>query len=188
VACAACHAPDALRKVDLRIYAGTQPLIDRNGLLQFEQRARAADANHDGLDAKELSALLADLESAGEEVSLRGHLELRSGIDAHELPAKARALRDCVKCHDESAAPFQFLTVSSLDADGRPVRYDAQKDVLSSALTWDALRGFYAIGGTRLKALDILLALGLLGGIAVPALHLLVRRMFRRRNDDGASK
>ena len=32
------------------------PLQDRDGALQFEQRARAADVNHDGLDANELRA------------------------------------------------------------------------------------------------------------------------------------
>jgi hypothetical protein len=53
-------------------------------------------------------------------------------------------------------------------------------------MTWEALRSFYAIGGTRLKLLDIMLLLGLVGGIAVPALHLAVRRLFRRRpNSDG---
>ena len=37
--------------------------------------------------------------------------------EAHELPGKARAIRDCVNCHDESAAPFQNVTVSILDAE-----------------------------------------------------------------------
>jgi hypothetical protein len=81
------------------------------------------------------------------------------------------------------------VTVSILDADGRPLRYDAHRGVLSSAITWEALRGFYAIGGTRLGQLDVLLALGLAGGIAVPALHLAARRWFGRRRHnqpDGA--
>jgi predicted CXXCH cytochrome family protein len=189
VACSACHAPDALRRVDLRILVGANPLQDRDGTLQFERRARAADVNHDGLDANELRGLLADLEGGGEALSLRGRIELRSGIEAHELPGKARALRECTGCHDQSALPFQHVTVSILDADGRPLRYDAHRGVLSSAITWEALRGFYAIGGTRLGQLDVLLALGLAGGIAVPALHLAARRWFGRRRHhqpDGA--
>ena len=189
VACSACHAPDALRRVDLRILVGANPLQDRDGTLQFERRARAADVNHDGLDANELRGLLADLEGGGEALSLRGRIELRSGIEAHELPGKARALRECTGCHDQSALPFQHVTVSILDADGRPLRYDAHRGVLSSAITWEALRGFYAIGGTRLGQLDVLLALGLAGGIAVPALHLAARRWFgrrRHRQPDGA--
>ena len=115
--------------------------------------------------------------------------ELRSGIEAHELPGKAAAIRDCVKCHDENAAPFQSVVISILDADGRPVRYDAHKEILSSAVTWDALRGFYAIGGTRFKLLDYVLAIGLVGGIAVPVVHLALRRFLGRQpKDDGASK
>jgi predicted CXXCH cytochrome family protein len=188
VACAACHAPEALRRVNLQITVRSQPLTDRDGSLQFERRARTADANHDGLDAREFRALLADLERDGEEIALRGHIELRNGIDAHELPGKAGALRDCVKCHDDEAAPFQNVTVSVMSADGRPVRYDARKEILTSAMTVDALRGFYAIGGTRIRMLDILLALGLLGGISVPALHLGLRRYFGRRANKGETR
>ncbi len=187
VSCSACHAPDALPRVDLQLQRGTQPMSDQDGAVPFAQRARAADANADGLDANELRTLLADLERSGDGVSLRGRIELRSGVEAHELPDKALAIRDCAKCHDAKAAAFQNVTVSMLDASGRPVRYDAHKEILNSATTWDALRGFYAIGGTRLKLLDIVLAVGLVGGLAVPALHLAVRRRFRRdpANDGG---
>lgn len=189
VACSACHAPAALRRVDLRLQRNGQPLTDTGGSLRFEERARAADANADGLDANELRALLADLESDGPKVVLKGRVELRTGQDAHELPAKAQAIRDCVKCHDEDAAPFQSVTLSILDADGRPVRYDAHKEVLGSAITWDAMRGFYAIGGTRFKLLDYILVIGLAGGIAVPGLHYAVRRlMARRAKTHGASQ
>jgi hypothetical protein len=101
-------------------------------------------------------------------------------MEAHELSPRALAIRDCSKCHDERAVPFQYVTVSTLDAEGRPVRYDAHKSILGSAVAWEALRGFYAIGGTRIKALDVALALGLAGGIAVPALHFALRRLCRR--------
>lgn len=187
VACSTCHAPGALPRVDLQFVRGGQPVSDLGAAVPFRQRARAADADGDGLDANELRALLADLERSGGKVSLRGRIELRSGVEAHELPAKAQAIRDCARCHDANAAPFQNVTVSVLDAGGMPVRYDAHKEVLNSATTWDALRGFYAIGGTRFKLLDIVLAVGLVGGLAVPALHLAVRRWFRRppANDGG---
>lgn len=187
VACSACHAPASLRRVDLRLHRGAQPVSDRESAALFEQRARAIDANSDGLDAIELRALLADLEQRGLEVTLKGRIELRSGLEAHELPVKAQAIKDCVKCHDEKAAPFQSVVISVLDADGRPVRYDAHKEILSSAVTWEALRGFYAIGGTRFKLLDYVLAIGLIGGIAVPVLHIALRRILRRRaGDEGA--
>ena len=184
VACLACHAAEAVRGIDLRLYVGDRRLVDGSGTLGFERRARAADANHDGLDAGELRTLLAGLERDGHDVVLRGHVALRSGMEAHELSPRALAIRDCSRCHDERAVPFQYVTVSTLDAEGRPVRYDAHKSILGSAVAWEALRGFYAIGGTRIKALDVALALGLAGGIAVPALHFAVRRLSRRPPKD----
>lgn len=186
VACSACHAPAALRRVDLRLHRDGAPLTDADGSLRFEERARAADANSDGLEALELRALLADLEKSGVKVTLKGRVELRAGQDAHELPPKAKAIRDCVKCHDEDAAPFQNVSLSILDANARPVRYDAHKEVLVSAVTWEAMRGFYAIGGTRFKLLDYVLMAALAVGIAVPLLHLGLRRLIgRRAKEDG---
>lgn len=185
VACSACHAPAALRRVDLRLHRDGRPLADSDGTLRFEERARAADANSDGLGALELRELLAGLERDGVKVALKGRIELRAGQDAHELPAKAKAIRECVKCHDESAAPFQNVALSVLDASGRPVRYDAHKEVLVSPATWEALRGFYAIGGTRFKLLDYVLLAGLAVGVAVPLLHLGLRRLAGRRANEG---
>jgi hypothetical protein len=81
------------------------------------------------------------------------------------------------------------VTVSAIGPESRIVRYDAHSDVLTSALTVDVLRGFYAIGGTRIKLLDVLLALGLVAGISVPLLHILIRRWTRRNaNRNGESK
>ena len=42
------------------------------------------------------------------------------------------------------------------------------------------MSGFYAIGGTRIKLLDVLLALGFLGGISVPIGHLTLKWLFRK--------
>ena len=184
VACLACHAAEAVRGIELRLHVGDRRLVDGDGTLGFDRRARAADANHDGLDAGELRALFAGLEQDGHAVSLRGHVALRSGMEAHELSPRALAIKDCRRCHDERAVPFQYVTVSALDAEGRPVRYDAHKSILGSSVAWEALRGFYAIGGTRIKMLDVALALGLAGGIAVPALHFAVRRLWRRPSKD----
>jgi hypothetical protein len=187
IACSACHSPDALRMVDLRLYAGGKPLDEASASLDFGKRARSADRNRDGLDAGEFRALMADLGRAAPNVTVRGHMELRNPVDAHEIAAKPTALKACVDCHSEDATPFAKVTVSVLDADGRAVRYDAHKEVLRSAMNAEALRGFYAVGGTRIKLLDVLLALGLAGGIAVPALHLIVRRATRSRKEGSAS-
>ena len=188
VACAACHAPDALRRVDLRI-AVTPATLTPEIASRFEKYAKAADKNHDGLDAREFRDLLEAISRDGAQPVVRGRLELRGGVPAHALPDKARALRECFDCHDDDAAPFKSVVVSMLDADGGPIRYDAQRDILTSAVSAQALKGFYAIGGTRLEQLDLLLGLGLVLGISVPALHLIARRLFRqsKKNKDSAS-
>ena len=188
IACSGCHAPDALRKVDLRFIDKRtgERLVDRDAA--FDKRARKADANCDGLDAMELRTLVADMKRSGTDVALRGHIELRNGVDAHELPFKANAVRECISCHRDGMAQFQRVTVSAIDPDGRPVRYDAHGEVLSSALSVDALRGFYAIGGTRIKLLDAALGLALFAGLSVPALHLLIRRLLGRRNRENGDK
>ena len=182
IACSGCHAPDALRKVDLRLIDKRtgERLVDRDAA--FDKRARKADTNGDGLDAMELRTLVAEMNRGGTDVALRGHIELRNGVDAHELPFKANAVRECIACHREGMAQFQRVTVSAIDPDGRPLRYDAHGEVLSSVLSVDALRGFYAIGGTRIKLLDAMLGLALFAGVSVPALHLLIRRLLGRRN------
>ena len=188
VACAACHAPDALRRVDLRIAVAPATLTP-DIASRFEKYAKEVDQNHDGLDAREFRDLLAVIEKDGAHPVVRGRLELRGGVQAHALPDKTLALRDCFGCHDADAAPFKSVVVSMLDADGGPLRYDAQRDILTSAVSAQALKGFYAIGGTRLEQLDLLLALGLCVGISVPGLHLIARRLFRRppRTKDSAS-
>jgi len=53
--------------------------------------------------------------------------------------------------------------------------------VLSSATSVDSVRGFYAIGGTRVKVLDALLALAFLGGISVPLGHQTLKWLIKRR-------
>ena len=76
--------------------------------------------------------------------------------------------------------PFDRVTISVSDAAGRPLRYDADKEVLTSVVSVDAVRGFYVIGGTRILLLDIIIALALLAGIAGPIAHLTLSWLFRR--------
>src|SRR5208282_5936982 len=75
---------------------------------------------------------------------------------------------------------FKSVTISLLRPDGRRVDYGASADVLNSALSLESVRGFYAIGGTRIGLLDILLLLAVLGGLAVPVGHLTLGWIFKR--------
>lgn len=183
VSCPACHSPGAKRKVDLRLYDGAsqQRMVEKTGVPRFEDRARSADAEGDGLDAMALRSLLKQFNVAGAEgkTTLRGRLEVRTGVEAHRIAEKSSAAGNCDSCHREGADPFQVVTVSIVGADGRPLRHDAQKEVLSSAVSVESMRGFYAIGGTRIKLLDVLFVLALASGVLVPAGHLTLKWLFR---------
>lgn len=185
VSCAACHAPGAQRTVDLRLYDGAAKrwVSEAANAPYFERLARSVDADGNGIDANELRTLMAQInrDTAVPPKTLRGRIELRTGVEAHRLSDKTRAIKDCASCHRQGAEPFQKVTVSILGADGRPVRYDARQEVLSSALSVRSLREFYAVGGTRNRLLDLLLVLAVLGGLAVPIGHQTLKWIVKQR-------
>lgn len=184
VSCPACHAPGAKRKVDLRLYDSVtkQNVGEKEGVPQFDDRVRSAKVKGGDLDALALHSLLREFNRDGTEnrTTLRGRLEVSSGVDAHRLAGKSRAVRDCAQCHQQGADAFQSVTVSIVGPDGRPVSYGAKPEVLHSVISMESVGGFYAIGGTRIKLLDWLLALAVLGGIGVPIGHMTVRWMFKK--------
>ena len=184
ISCPVCHAPTAKRRVDLRLIdrASGKRVAESEGVPQFEARARSADAKGLGLDALALQSLLKEFSREGGEgkVILRGRLEVSNGPDGHRLTAKSGAIRACATCHRQGSDVFQSVTVSIVGADGRPVRYGAQKDILNSVASVDSVGGFYAIGATRIKLLDWLLVLALAGGIGIPIGHQTLRWVFGR--------
>ena len=184
VSCAACHAPGAARKVDLRLYdrAGQERIAQKEGVPQFEVRARAIDTEGKGLNAIALQSLLREFSRDGVDgkVILRGRLDVSSGVEAHQLADRTRAVRQCETCHRAGSAPFQSVTISIAGPDGRPVRYGASQDVLNSAISVESVGGFYVIGGTRIQLLDTLVVLVLLIGIGTPLVHLTLAWLFRR--------
>lgn len=185
VSCAACHAPAPKRMVDLRLYDGAAKkwVVEKDGAPEFERLARAADTDGNGLDAAELRNLMAQIngDATLPQKTLRGRIELRAGTEAHQLSEKARAIKECASCHQHGAEPFQTVTVSITSPEGKPVRYNAHKDVLSSVLSVESLREFYAVGGTRNSVLDILFVLAVLGGLAVPIGHQIMKRIVQRQ-------
>lgn len=184
VSCAACHAPAVQRKVDLRLYDGAaQKRVSEELVPGFGDHVRMLDKDGKGLDPAQLRSLLAHIAQEGKVAQpvLIGRIEIRNGAEAHQLAGKSTAVRDCQRCHRAGAEPFQTVSVSVLGADGKTARYDAQKEVLSSPTSVESVRGFYAIGGTRIGLLDVLLALALLAGISAPLAHLALRKLLRKK-------
>jgi len=183
ISCPVCHAPNAQRRVNLRLYDGTakRQVAEKIGVPKFDKRTDAADAQNMGLDERALWSLLKEFNQDGGDgkMILRGRLEVRSGVEAHQLSEKSKAIKDCNVCHKQGAAAFQSVTLTIAGPDGRPLRHGIQKEVLNSLTSMDSVRGFYAIGSTRIKLLDVLLVLVLLGAISVPLAHMTIKRMFK---------
>ena len=192
VSCAACHAPAAQRMVDLRLYDGAAKkwVTEKEGGPGFEKMARAADADGNGLDAVELRKLMGQInrDEAGQAKNLRGRIELRTGGEAHQLSGKTTAIKDCAICHQQGAEPFQNVTVSIVSAGGKALRYKAHKEVLSSVLSVDSLREFYAVGGTRNVLLDVLLVLAVFAGLSVPIGHQILKRIVKKQLERNAQQ
>lgn len=185
VACPACHAPMAERRIDLQLIDNlTQaPVGQHENDAVFAERARTIDAAGDGLDPLELWSLVRQTTREGQatEVTLRGRMEVTTGVDAHRLAVKASAVRDCQSCHQYGADAFRTVTVSIARPDGRKQRYEADSKVLNSVVSVDSVSDFYTLGGTRVRLLDGLLVVGLLAGIAVPIGHMTIGRYLRNK-------
>ncbi len=187
ISCPVCHSPDAKRRVNLRLYdnAAKKQLSEKTGVPRFEKRTKAADAGNAGLDEMALWSLLTEFNQDGgtQNTVLRGRLEVRSGIEAHQISEKSKAVKDCNTCHRQGAEAFQSVTLTIAGPDGRPLRHAVQKDVLNSLTALESVRGFYAIGSTRIKLLDYALLAVLLAGIGGPLGHMTIKWLFRRTRE-----
>ena len=183
ISCPVCHAPEAQRRVNLRLYdkAAKQQVSEKSGVPQFEKRAQAVDSGNAGLDERALWSMLNEFNQPGVpgNTVLRGRLEVQSGIEAHQISEKSKAIKDCDTCHKVGAEAFQSVTLTVAGPDGRPLRHGVNKDVLTSLTATQSISGFYAIGSTRIKLLDYLLVLVVLGAMSVPMGHMAVRRLFK---------
>jgi len=188
VSCAACHSPMADRRVDLQLYDNLKqmPVAQGDGDGQYQARLQEIDAEGDGLTSVELWKLVrqGSKQGAATEVTLRGRMEVTTGVEAHRLAPRTEAVRSCESCHQGGANGFQNVTVSISTPDGRKQRFEADKKVLNSVVSVDSVGDFYAPGGTRIGLLDGLLVLAMVGGLAVPVGHIALGRYLRRKNRD----
>ncbi len=192
ISCVACHAPDAKRRINLRLYdrASKELLRETASLPQFLERAKSRDTTGQGLSERDMFGVLTQFRGdrgPDSRVMLRGRLEVVDGVQAHQLAEKEKALKNCNTCHSDGAQPFRTVVLSIASADGRPLRHTVQPAVLNSLATLQSVRGFYAIGGTRIKLLDWLL----LGAVSASVLgclaHFTVLRISRARRAAAAA-
>jgi len=182
VACIACHVPSAHRRVDLVLFdANTQKAVPAaEGIPQFQSPDGSSMTARPGLDPQTLFTLLQSLNRTGvpDKTVIQGRLEVSTAIEAHQIAPAASAISNCATCHRAGANAFQSVVVSVAGPSGIPIRYGASKDVLSSAFSIASIGGFYAIGGTRITVLDVIVVLALLAGLGFPIVHGSMRTFF----------
>jgi hypothetical protein len=182
VSCAACHSPAASRAVYLSIYDRKtgKPLPEDEILKVLETDSaglmQKIDTSADGiLDAKEIWNLFALLYKKDVSTVFMGKMDVTSATEAHLIGPKAEATRDCEKCHHPNAEFFQDIFFVMKNAEGKMNSIKAKSDVLNSVYTIIPARKFYVLGSTSIQLFDILFAVALIGGLAVPIGHITFR-------------
>lgn len=182
VSCASCHSPDAERGIYLSLYDRKtgKPFSEEELVRLLETDSSGLpgkmDMNGDGsIDSKEVWDIFKQLYKKGATTTFIGKMDVRNAAEAHQIAAKAEAVKDCEKCHRPDAEFFKYVSVVIKKADGRPTLFNAKKEVLNSFFSILPVSKFYALGSTNVKLLDILFIIALLGGIAVPIGHITLR-------------
>ena len=177
VSCPVCHVPTAQRRVDLQLVegGGQNRVSEKAGVPTFGTPGKSVDA----IALYNLTQTLGQGSTQGRP-TLRGRLEVSTPEQIHQLAAKTQAISSCDTCHSAGSEAFRSVSISVAGPNGLPVRYVADKAVLSSVMSIGSIGGFYAVGGTRIELLDLLLLLAVLAGIGLPAAHLLLGALVRR--------
>jgi len=190
VSCAVCHAPFARRKFDLHLYdnVAQMPVSLQDGDETIQQQTQAMEqAGGSIFDMLKTwrDKPVGDEQGLPADISIRGRMEVQSGVAAHQIASKDFAVRTCDSCHKDDPRQSQNVTVSITKPDGRIQSFEADKDVLSSVTAVNSISDFYALGGNPNKLLDIMLLLSLAAGIAVPVGHFTMGKMIKEKLDKG---
>jgi len=188
VSCAVCHAPFAKRRFDLHLYDNVAkvPVSQPEGAdsiqKQMEEMQKVGGNVFDTLAAWRAAH---EVDGKQADVSIRGRMEVRSGVAAHQIAGKSFAVRTCDSCHKDDPRQNENVTLTVTTADGRRETVEANSDVLAGVATTNSIRDFYAPSGTLDKMLDIMLLLSLAAGIAVPVGHFTLGKMIKEKMQRG---
>ena len=189
VSCAVCHAPFAKSRFDLHLFdnVAQTPVGQDQGHELYEQKLKEIEAKGD--DADPLAVWREVVESARQSksmnVSIRGRMEVVSGITAHLIAPKRFSVRTCDSCHQKGSKQRQNVTVSIPQSGGGKQILEADRNILKSVVAMDSISDFYALGGNPNKLLDVLFLLSLASGIAIPIGHFTIGRMVKEKMERG---
>lgn len=187
VQCTVCHAPDAPHHIHLRFYdlakrdflrpealfsaLGT----DSQGFLTMFNR----DERVDELNAEEFENMVFVLSRRGLHVTFHAELLSEREPSVHQV-SRVSAQRSCEDCHAPDSRFFDSVAVSFVDQEGVGHQIKVDRKVLESY----SVSNFYLPGGSRVRKLDQIGILAVLGAGAGISLHLLGRAVtapWRRR-------
>lgn len=186
VSCAACHSPQATRRIYLSLFdcKTGKPLTEEDIIKLLDTTDAAGlmkkiDTNGDNIiEGKELWGIFSMLWNKGVRTTFTGKMDVSNSAEAHQLGTKKEATRECDKCHHPESPYFENVFIVISKADGGTTVLPAEKGVLNSIYSIIPARKFYAIGGTNISLFDIIFYVALIGGIAVPIGHLSLRIIF----------
>ncbi len=183
--CSVCHAKNSPKLTRLLFYnIFKEQVIPGEEVVKalsvdFDNFLQAVDKNGNGkIDSKELYFITKTLKAKGIKASITGEIVADMDPSVHAITKDA--IKDCTQCHSVKSPILSNLFLTLTKADGEAENYPLNKEVLSSLYP---IR-FYLIDATRIKLLDIIGVLIVLGGIGFAGGHLTVRLLtipLRRR-------
>ncbi len=183
--CSVCHAKKSPKITRLLFYnIFKEQVIPGEKIIKalsadFDNFLEVADKNGNGrIDAKELYLITKTLKSKGIRASVVGEIVADMDPSIHAITKDA--IKECSQCHSTKSPILSNLFLTLTKSDGGAENYPLSKEVLSSIYP---IR-FYLIEGTRIKLIDIIGVLIVLGGIGFAGGHLTVRLLtipLRRR-------
>jgi len=188
VSCAVCHAPFAKHRFDLHFFDNIAqvPVGQQEAYKLFQQQLQEMEEAGGNVDPLAVWKLIEESnENTSSNISLRGRMEVKSGVWAHQIAPKSFAVRTCDSCHQAGKRQGLGVTVSVPQQDGRVQRFETDRDELSSVGAVESISDFFAIGGNKNRFLDILVLLSLISGFAIPIGHFTLGKMIKEKLERG---
>ncbi len=189
VECTVCHAPTVPSHIHLNFYdLVTNKFFNGNQIIEalgigFDEFLPLIDTNKDNIiNTNEFEDLLLILRQKNIYTEVHAELVVELEPILHNV-IKGGSTNECEKCHSADSPLFDAVAIVLTLEDGSAEHYEVEKDVLNSF----SMSSFSALGGTRVKFLDKIGLLVILGGICGAGGHLFIRLVtapLRRRNKE----
>ena len=177
VECTVCHAPDSPRYISLRFYdLVSKQFLGAKELLaamdtDYDAFMGKVDKDNDGIiSLTELEDMVFLLRQKNFRGTFHGELVMEMLPTVHHIN-RGGANRECEQCHNPQSPFFEEVYITLNRDDGSGQRQRVERRVLESYY----VNHFYAIGGTRVRYLDKIGLVLIVGGLSVVMSHLLVR-------------